>query len=390
MIEPIERAKQQSTLFYATVQAKIAQMSKNGADVIRLDVGSPDLPPANAIIQKMAESGKSPHKHGYPDHKGSFSLRDAWTRMYKRVYQVDLDPETEILPLLGSKEGIFHIVQAYIQAGDAVLIPDPSYPTYVSATKFAGGQIFKLALTRENDYLPDFSIIPQDILKKSKLLWLNFPHNPTTATANTDFFSEAVEFAIKNNLLICHDAAYTQVTFDGQFSPSILSVPGANEVAVEFNSLSKSHNMAGWRSGAILGNRQVIDVLYRLKTNIDSGMFYPVAEASIEAMNGDQNWILERNETYKKRRDVVIHYLHEMGLDAKVPQATIYVWSPIPGGWNSVQFVESAIEKAAVSLTPGTVFGSGGEGFVRISVTAPIERLVIAMERLKDWMANEL
>lgn len=373
-------------LFFDGLETKIAQIKAEGRDVIRLDVGSPDLPPAEFIIDALNESARLPESHGYQSHKGPLALREAWGEMYERVYQVDLNPETEILPLLGSKEGIFHLVQAYVQPGDVVLVPDPCYITYDRGTIFAGGDLVTLPLTAESNYLPVFETLSPEILRRAKVLWLNYPNNPTTAVASRAFFEEAVAFAHRNNLLLCHDAAYTQVTFDVENAPSILEIRGAKEIAVEFNSLSKSHNMAGWRSGALVGNPEVVRELYRLKANVDSGHFLPVIVASIEALTGDQGWIRARNEIYRQRRDVVLNYLHEMGLAADRPRATIYVWSPIPEGWNCADFVRSALEETGVSMTPGTVFGLNGEGYVRISLTVSSDRLRKAMERLKGWI----
>ena len=373
-------------LFFAGLETKLAKMKAEGRDVIRLDVGSPDLPPAEFIIDVLSESARMPESHGYQSHKGPLTLREAWGEMYERVYQVDLNPETEILPLLGSKEGIFHLIQAYVQPGDVVLVPDPCYITYDRGTIFAGGDVVKLPLTEESNYLPVFETLSLEILRRAKVLWMNYPNNPTTAVAPRAFFEEAVVFAHRNNLLLCHDAAYTQVTFNVENAPSILEISGAKEIAVEFNSLSKSHNMAGWRSGALVGNPEVVRELYSVKTNVDSGHFLPVIDASIEALTGDQSWIRARNEIYRQRGDVVLSFLHEMGWAADRPRATIYVWSPIPEGWNCADFVRSALDETGVSMTPGTVFGLNGEGYVRISLTVSSDRLRTAMERLKGWI----
>ena len=386
MVKTSARMAKINPLFFAGLEKNIAKMEAEGRDVIRLDVGSPDLPPAEFIIDALNESARLPESHGYQSHRGPLALRQAWAEMYERVYQVDLNPETEILPLLGSKEGIFHLIQAYVQPGDVVLVPDPSYITYDRGTFFAGGNIVKLPLNPESDYLPAFKTLSPEILRRAKVLWLNYPNNPTTAIASRAFFEGAVAFAHRNNLLLCHDAAYTQVAFDVGNTPSILEIRGAKEIAVEFNSLSKSHNMAGWRSGALVGNPEVVHELYKLKTNVDSGHFLPVIDASIEALTGDQSWIRPRNEIYRQRGDVVLSFLHEMGLAADRPRATIYVWSPVPEGWNCADFVRSALDETGVSLTPGTVFGLNGEGYVRISLTVSSDRLRTAMERLKGWI----
>jgi LL-diaminopimelate aminotransferase len=306
--------------------------------------------------------------------------------MYRSAYGVDLDPESEVLPLLGSKEGIFHLPMAAINPGDIVLIPDPGYVSYTRGALFAGGQPVYFPLQRERGYMPDFDAIPDEVAHKAKLLWLNYPNNPTAAVVTLEAFSQAVEFARRYRLLLCHDAAYTQVTFDGFHAPSVLEVPGAKEVAVEFNTLSKSHNMAGWRVGVAAGNPQVLRNLYILKTNQDSGHFLPVLEAATEAMCSDQTWLAGRNAVYCQRRDVAIQGLRALGLDVDIPLASIYVWSPVPSGWNSSDFARLALEEAQVSLTPGSFFGKGGEGFVRISITAPVERIAEAMFRLERWL----
>ena len=372
--------------FFATLSAQINAMTTAGMDVIRLDEGAPDLPPAKHIIEALEHSAEKPDRHSYQPHRGNANLRQAWADMYRRVYGVDVDPEKEVLPLLGSKEGIFHLAQIYIEAGDRVLIPDPGYISYTRGTLFAGGEPYYFALQPDKGYLPDFGAIPGDVLRRAKLLWLNYPNNPTGAVASAEFFTEAVEFARTHHLLLCHDAAYTQVTYHGEPSLSVLAPPGAKEVAVEFNTLSKSHNMAGWRVGALVGNPEVIRQLFVLKTNADSSHFLPVMEAAAAAMQSDQHWLVERNEIYRRRRDIVLETLQRLGLSAQTPRASFYVWSSIPPGWSSVDFVSALLKEAQVSLTPGVLFGQNGEGYVRISITAPAERITQAMQRLENWI----
>jgi LL-diaminopimelate aminotransferase len=379
-----------STTFFAALGPRLEAMRKAGLDVICLDEGSPDLPPSPPIIAALARAASSTDElsrksHSYQPHRGISPLRQAWAEMYRRVYNgVNLNPETEIIPLLGSKEGIFHLPGAILNPGEAALIPDPGYMTYVRGTLFAGAYPFPIPLLPENDYLPDLEAIPSELLRKAKILWLNYPNNPTGAVASLDFFKQAVDFARQHQLLLCHDAPYTQVTFDGYHAPSILEVEGAKEVAVEFNSLSKSHNMAGWRAGVLVGNALALKEAYTLKTNIDSGQFYPVQVASVEAMTGDQSWLKGRNLVYQARRDVVINQLLAIGLTAAVPRAGLYIWCPIPKRYSSCEdFVSAVLEKAYVSLTPGTIFGKFGEGYVRISLTAPVERLAEAMQRIQ-------
>lgn len=372
--------------FFVELNTRILEMKAGGKDVIRLDIGSPDLPPAPHIIDSLARSAASYSHHGYQPHIGPNKLREAWAGLYRRLYHVDLNPDTEVIPLIGSKEGIFNLVMACINPGDMVLIPDPGYITYSRATLFAAGEPYYVALDAERDFLPDLYQIPSAVLQQAKMIWINYPNNPTAATANLEFFKELVAFAMQHDLLVCHDAAYSQVTYDGYQAPSILQAPGACEVAVEFNTLSKSHNMAGWRVGAALGHPQALQSLYTLKTNIDSGQFLPIMEAATTALTADQSWLIDRNETYRQRRDVVITTLHSLGLNARIPLGSLYVWSPIPGGRSSVDFASQLLEEAQVSLTPGTVFGPSGEGYVRISLTTPIERIAAAMQRLKEFL----
>ncbi|MEW5868993.1 MAG: aminotransferase class I/II-fold pyridoxal phosphate-dependent enzyme [Chloroflexota bacterium] len=372
--------------FFAGLSARITAMKAAGRDIIRLDEGSPDLPPAPHIIEALSRSAALPDRHAYQTHRGPAALREAWAAYYQDTYGVSLDPEREILPLLGSKEGIFHLALAYIEPGELALAPDPGYITYTRGAIAAGGGGYVTPLLAERDYLPDLQAIPNSVLSRAKLLWLNYPNNPTAATATLDFLAKAVAFAREHDLLLCHDAAYSRVTFDGRPSPSVLQVAGAREVAVEFNTLSKSHNMAGWRVATMVGNPEAVRALYTLKTNADSSHFLPIMEATIEAITGDQSWLEERNRVYRQRRDAMIQALHEAGLKARIPQASLYIWCPVPAGWDSQGFALAALEATGVSLTPGTVFGRAGEGYVRIALTAPLERIQEAGQRVKEWM----
>ena len=388
MISPAGRMQLFSTHFFAGLNSRLSAMRAAGLDVIRLDEGAPDLPPAPFIIDTLARAAALPDRHSYQPHRGSAGLRQAWSELYRRNHGVEIDPETEVLPILGSKEGIFHLALAYIEPGDIVLAPDPGYITYTRGTCMAGGEVYPLPLSAGNGYLPDLEAIPVETLRHARLLWLNYPNNPTAAVASGEFFAQAVQFAKNHNLLLCHDAAYTQVTFDSYRSPSLLEVPGAKEVAVEFNTLSKSHNMAGWRTGALLGNSQVVRTFYTLKTNVDSGHFLPIMEATTAALTGDQSWLTQRNAIYQQRRDILFAALQAIGLSVQLPRASLYIWCPVPDGWSSADFAAQALENAQVSFTPGTVFGPRGEGFVRLSITAPAERIFEAGERLKRWLAR--
>jgi LL-diaminopimelate aminotransferase len=383
-----QRLQQLPVNFFAGLNNRILGLQKDGHDIIRLDIGSPDLPPDPAIIQNLAESVTRPEVHGYQAHHGPLWLRQAWADMYKRLYEIELDPNRQILPLIGSKEGIFHLSQALLDPGDLVLVPDPGYITYTAGAKFAGAEVLDLPLLAGNDYLPDLEAISAKAARRARLLWLNYPNNPTGATASIAFFQQAIDFARRNDLLVCHDAAYTQVAFEGYRPPSLLEIPGASEMAVEFNTLSKSHNMAGWRTGALLGNPEAVQAVLRLKTQLDSGHFLPILQATAAAMNADQSWLAARNAVYQQRRDLAMRILSELGLQARTPQASLYVWCAIPPGWTSLDFASELLEKAHVSLTPGTVFGQTGEGYLRISLTAPLARIAEAANRLRAWLPH--
>lgn len=375
-----------NTQYFASLGNKIAAMQAKGINIIRLDVGSPDLPPAPHIIEALARSAADHASHGYQPHLATKRFRESWAGLYKNLIGIDLDIHREIVPLLGSKEGIFHMIQAFIDPGDVVLIPDPGYLTYDMATRVAGGEAYHMPLVEVNNYLPDLEAIPEHIAKRAKLLWLNYPNNPTAAVAPLDFFQQALDYAQAYDLLVLHDSAYAQVTFDGYISPSMLELPGALERTVEFNSVSKSYNMAGWRVGAALGNRDALSVLFTLKTQIDSGHFLPILEAASSALSGDQSWIIDRNLVYQARRDLVINHLQQIGLHARIPKASLYIWCKVPVPWRAQEFCEAILEQAHVSLTPGEVFGRYGSGYMRISLTAPDDKIEEAMIRLERWM----
>lgn len=385
MITPSERLQWIPPYFFAELGARIAALEADGRDVIRLDVGSPDLPPSQDIVHALCTSAQQPDIHGYQSYNGTSSLREAWAEMYQRVFSVDLDPNTEIVNLLGSKDGIFHLMQATINPGDIVLVPDPGYPTYLRGTILAAGEPYSLLLEAKQGFTPDLASIPGEVLEHAKILWLNYPNNPTGATVDLNFFRQSVEFARQNDLLLCHDAAYTQVSFDDYDAPSVLQVPGARDVTVEFNTLSKSHNMAGWRLGVAVGNPEALKIMLSYKTNVDSGHFRPLLEAATCALTGDQGWLQERNSIYQHRRDIVIQGLKSIGVKVQKPLASLYVWCPIPEGWTSIEFVTSLLEEAYLSLAPGVIFGANGEGYVRISIVAPTDRIQQATDRLVNW-----
>ncbi|RLC97716.1 MAG: LL-diaminopimelate aminotransferase [Chloroflexi bacterium] len=368
---------------FARLGKRIAEMKARGVDVIRLDIGSPDMPPPPPIINALCRSAHDPHHHGYGGYYGIPALRRAMAAYYRRRFGVTLDPDSEIVPLIGSKEGIVNISLAYLDPGDVALVPDPGYAPYTMGAYLAAGRVETFPLLAERNYLPDFAAIPADLADRAKLIWLDYPNNPTGATAPLEFFAEAVAFAREHDLLICHDAPYCDLTYDGYVAPSILQVEGAREVAIEFNSLSKLYNMAGWRVGMAVGNRQAAEALARVKTNIDSGIFRAIQDAAIEALTGDQTWLQERNAIYQERRDIILDGLAAVGIRARKPQASLYVWAPVPAGYTSEAFTSRLLEEQGVSITPGTVFGAHGEGYVRISLGADTDRIREAMERLR-------
>lgn len=386
MIEPAGRIREFQTHFFAGLRTALEKLQVRGIDVIRLDEGSPDLPPAPHIIEALEQAVRLPAAHGYQSQRGTAELRQAWVEMYAREHGVQLDPERQVLPLLGSKEGIFHLPQAFLEAGDVVLAPDPGYVTYLRGAQLVGAQVYPLPLLAEHDYFPDFEAIPAQVLQRARILWLNYPNNPTGAVADIERLRRAVDFSRRNNLLLAHDAAYTRLTFDGYRAPSLLEVPGALEVAVEFNTLSKTYNMAGWRAGVMVGSAEVVETMYALKTNLDSGHFYPIHAASVSALTGDQAWVEQRNRVYSQRRDCLVDGLRSMNFTVASPQGSLYVWAPLPPGRRSADYTTRLLEDTGVSLTPGTVFGERGEGFVRISITAPLEKIEEALNRMRGWM----
>ncbi len=367
---------------FATVEKRIAAERARGVDVISLGMGSPDLAPPKEIIDALYKSALRPDTHGYAGYFGTPALRKATAGYYGRRFGVELDPDTEILPLIGSKEGLANVALAFIDPGDIALATDPGYPTYRMGALLAGGESFPMPLTREKGWLPDLGAIPSDVLRRATLMWLNYPNNPTGAGAPLGFLKQAVDFAAEHDLLICYDNPYCDVTFDGYVAPSILQVPGAKEVAIEFNSHSKTYNMAGWRVGVAVGNPAAIEALATVKTNIDSGIFRPIQDAATVAYNGDQSWLAERNAIYQRRRDVVLDWLPRVGMSADKPLGGLYVWARVPQGQQCEAYALEMLEKTGVWMTPGTAFGQFGEGYLRLSICIPEERLAEAGERL--------
>ena len=354
-----------------------------GIDVIRLDIGNPDLPPPDAVIDALCSSAWRPEHHGYPSYRGIPALREGIAYYYTRRYGVDLDPKHEVVPLLGSKEGIVHLALGVLDANDLVLVPDPGYPSYAMGAVLAGAEVYRFPLHPARGFLPDFDAIPTEVAAAARMMWLNYPNNPTSATADLGLFEQAVAFARRHDLLLCHDAPYCDVVYDGHTPPSLLQVPGAKEVAVEFNSLSKTYNMAGWRVGMAVGNPDVLASLSRVKSNVDSGQFLPVQEAAARALAIPEEWIEARNRIYKERMRTAISGLASLGLPVTPPQAALYIWTRVPEGWDSEGFATVLLEKAGVAVAPGSFFGEQGEGYVRISLTSPEPRIAEAVDRIR-------
>jgi len=366
------------------------------ADVIRLDIGNPDMPPPDGVVEALCQSAHQSGHHGYPGYRGLPALREAIASYYERRFGVSLDPETQVVPLIGSKEGIVNVALACLDPGDLVLAPDPSYAPYTMGAILAGAEVYTFPLLPERGFRPDLDAIPAGVVDRAVLMWLNYPNNPTGATADLEFLAQAVDFARRHNLLLCHDAPYCDVTYDGYVAPSLLQVDGASEAAVEFNSLSKTCNMAGWRVGMAVGSSDALASLARVKSNVDSGIFRPLQEAAIRALSAGPEWLAARNEIYRERLEIVLEGLKTVGMETSRPRATLYAWARIPepakgqmpSGWTSEQFALALLGRTGVAVAPGLFFGPAGEGYVRISVTAPTTRIQEAMERLRRFVES--
>jgi len=369
---------------FAEIDKKREEALKRGVDIINLGIGDPDQPTPHNIIQKLRESVNDPKTHNYPPYEGTAEFRQAISLWYKNRFGVELDPDKEVMSLIGSKEGIAHIFLAFIDPGDFSLIPDPGYPVYKTATLFANGFPYTMPLLEENDYLPDLEEIDEEIAQRAKLMFINYPNNPTAAVANPDFFKKVVKFAKKYDIVICHDFAYSEMTFDGYKTRSFLEVEGAKDVGIEFHSLSKLYNMTGWRLGFAVGNQEAISALSIIKTNIDSGVFKAIQQAGVEALTGPQDNIKKMNEIYTRRRNVVVNGLNKLGWNIKPTKATFYIWIPTLKEMSSLDFANLLLEKSGIIVTPGIGYGEFGEGFVRIALTVEEKRLEEAIDRLKQ------
>ena len=383
MPEIAERLKHLPPYLFAEIDKKKREVRARGVDVIDLGIGDPDLPTPPHIIHALQKAAEDPANHRYPSYEGMLAYRQAVADWYAKRFNVRLDPEQEVLTLIGSKEGTAHIPLAFVNPGDVVLVPDPGYPVYAAGTWFAGGDVHWMPLRRENGFLPDLDAIPAEVARRAKLMYLNYPNNPTAAVATRDFFARVVAFARRHGILVCHDLMYSELKFDGFEPPSLLEVEGAREVGVEFHSLSKTYSMTGWRLGFCVGNRAAVAGLGAVKTNVDSGVFQAVQIAGIAALTGPQDLAEQYRRTYEARRNIVVAGLKQLGWEVDVPKGTFFVWAPVPGGLDSRSFATRLMEEAGVVVTPGVGFGPSGEGFYRIALTVDQARIAEAMERLK-------
>jgi LL-diaminopimelate aminotransferase len=383
-IEKSERLKSLPPYLFKEIDRQKDEARARGIDIIDLGVGDPDMPTPPHIIRALEKAANDPANHQYPSYTGMDAFNKAVAGWYEKRFKVDLDPSKEVLTLIGSKEGIAHIPLAFINPGDMALVPNPGYPVYEIGVKFAGGDVYFMNLLKDNDYLPDLDSLPEEVAQKTKLMFLNYPNNPTSAVADMSFFDKLVSYAKKHEIIVCHDAAYTEMAFDGYKPLSFLEADGAMEVGMEFHSLSKTYNMTGWRIGFAVGNAEVLQALGQVKSNIDSGAFQAVQIAGITALEGDQACIDEMNGIYTERRDLLFDGLRELGLTVKKPKATFYVWIDVPDGYTSTEFASHLLTKAGVVATPGNGFGTAGEGYIRMALTVDNERIKEVLKRIKE------
>jgi LL-diaminopimelate aminotransferase len=381
------RVQQLPPYLFAEISRKIAEKRAQGVDVISFGIGDPDLPTPPHVIEALKRAADDPVNHRYPETEGLPELRQAMARWYERRFGVTLDPDKEVVPLIGSKEGIAHVALCLVDPGDVALVPDPAYPVYAVGTMFAGGEVYPLPLREEHGFLPDLDAVPADVARRARVLWINYPNNPTAACATREFFEQVVHFARRYDIAVCHDLAYADVAYDGYVPPSFLEVPGAREVGIEFNSLSKAYNMTGWRVGMAVGNAVLVDALTRVKSNLDSGIPQAIQHMAIAAMEGPQDVIAQHNVVYQRRRDRMVEVLRAIGLKVEPPKASLYVWAKLPTGERSIDFATRLLEDTGVVVTPGIGYGAHGEGYIRLSLTTPDDRIDEGLRRLASWRA---
>jgi LL-diaminopimelate aminotransferase len=388
LTDPSKRLEAIPPYMFAELERKVAEKRAAGIDVISLGIGDPDTPTYPHIVEAMQAAVADPGTQQYPSNRGRQEFREAFARFYDRRFGVTIDPETEVIPAIGAKECIYNLCFAFLDPGDVALASDPGYPVYTGGPLLAGAETVLLPLEPELGFAPDLDKLEPESLRRARLMFINYPNNPTGAVAPDGFFERVVELARKHEILVVHDNAYSETTFDGYVAPSFLATPGAKEVGVEVFSLSKGFNMTGWRCAAILGNAEAVTAYWRLKTNVDSGLFEAVQLAGAAALEGPSEAVEEMNEIYARRRDLVVDALGEIGVDVEAPKGTIYVWAPVPEGHTSTSFAEQVLEEAAVVISPGSMYGPSGEGFFRISLTTPDERITEAVSRMREHLGG--
>ncbi len=385
MPKPAERLNNLPPYIFAVLGQRVQKLQSQGHDVISLDIGSPDLPPPPAVIDALSASARNVNNHGYSGYRGIPAFRKAVAQYYEQRFGVTLDPEREVLPLIGSKEGIVNLCLAYLDRGDSALVPDIGYPSYAMGAQLAGADVCWIPTLPKNNFHPDLASIPDELANHGKILWLNYPNNPTGSTVELDFYERAIQFCRQHDILLASDNPYVDVTYDGYRASSVLQVYQAKTCAIEFMSFSKTYNMGGWRLGAAVGNAEAIRTLLQVKSNVDSGHLRPIYDAGIVALNETpQSWIDERNRVYQRRRDRILEILPSIGLTAEKPKGSLYIWGKVDKN-DGAYYVEQALQHALVALAPGEAYGPGGAQYVRISLGVPDDRLVIALQRLKDW-----
>jgi LL-diaminopimelate aminotransferase len=387
-VRPSKRLDRIAPYLFAQIEQKVREKKAAGVDVISLGIGDPDTPTPDVVVKALQEAAADPGTHQYPSNRGRDEFREAVARFYQRRFGVTLDPETEVVPALGAKECIFNLNLAFLDEGDVALASDPGYPVYTGGPLIVGAEPVMMPLLPERGFAPDLSAIGAAERERARLMYLNYPNNPTGAVVPDGLFEEAVQFGVDNDLLVVHDASYTETTYDGYVAPSFLETPGAKDVGVEVFSLSKGYNMTGWRTAAIVGNAEAVKAYWGLKSNIDSGMFEAVQLAAAAALDKGDDAVREMCSIYARRRDLVVDALKAIGVDVTSPKGTIYIWAPVPDGHTSASYCELVLEESGVVVSPGGAFGPNGEGFFRISLTVPDERLTEAVERLRSSLAS--
>jgi LL-diaminopimelate aminotransferase len=386
LVELASRVRNLPPYLFTSIDKKKREAIEKGIDLIDMSIGDPDIPTPSHIIEAMKTALEMPEHHRYPSSEGMFSFREAVSQWYKKRFNVTLNPQNEVLSLIGSKEGIGHAPLAFVEPGDTVLVASPGYPVYPISVLFAGGKSYSMPLKEENGFLPDIKSVPESILRDSKMIFINYPNNPTSAIASKEFYREVISLATQYNIIVCHDAAYSEIYFDGEKPLSFMEIDGAKEVGIEFHSLSKTFNMTGWRIGFAVGNDEIIAGIGKIKSNLDSGVFQAIQAASIVALNSDDKLLSDIRKTYKERRDALFDGLKDIGICLSRPKATFYLWTKVPKGFESSSFASHILEHAGVLATPGNGFGAPGEGYIRFALTVPVDRIKEAVKRIKKTL----